>query len=178
MISGKEKWKKLLTNNMTYKGPSKFRDPNPLIRANEQKQNQDFKSQFLELKKDYEQLKDKVNKANTKEDTGQGSARQICIAFYYMRECDKAPEINENLIAYAGFINFVSGIGIENLRKRIENPLDRQRNEEYGRSTKELLKDLHHVEVQFNKIGFTQGIQRIQTDIETLKNDLKSFKEK
>jgi hypothetical protein len=175
MIKENEKWKKLLTNNMTYKGPSKFRDPNPLIRANEQKENQDFKAQFLELKKKHEQLEAKVNK--TKEDTGQGTARQICLAFHYMRKEDLTPRKSGIPLVDAEFMSFLSGLSKDNLRKLINNPFKIDGEDKDGKKVKSLLNDLNKVKFHFGKIQFTKGLQLIEKDINTYENTVESYKQ-
>ena len=106
----------------------------------------------------------------------QGTARQTSLAFYYMQRAMAFPRKTGNNTKDAEFIRFLSGSGLDTIRKILGNPL-RRSNDKTGKATKELIKDLTVILNQFESIQFQKGVECVENDIKTLQNDLESFKE-
>lgn len=123
----------------------------------------------------------KYLKQQQKEETGKttvetGTARQSSLAFFYMQKAMAFPRKTGNNTKDAEFIRFLTGHNLDTIRKTIGNPSKRS-NEKTGKATQDLVKDLTIVLNQFESIQFSKGMELVEKDIETLQNDLESFKE-
>ncbi|TRX72583.1 hypothetical protein [Carboxylicivirga sp. M1479] len=124
-----------------------------------------------------ERLKNLENREKTKpKNTNQGTTRQTTLATHYMRKAMRFPRTEGTHSVDAGFIQFLTGRNKDEIRKLLSNPLKRS-DEKDGKATLALIKDLDVVKEQFQAIGFFDGVDLINDDIEVLQNDLKTFKE-
>jgi hypothetical protein len=125
-----------------------------------------------------DQVIDKVlNNESGKGKTEKGTGRQICLIFHYLNKVGFAPKKSGTPLNDAEFLHFITGLSVDNLRKKITNPFAIQDDDKNGKKTKSLLEDLRKVKFQFERILFSQGIELIEKDIRILENTLKSYKE-
>jgi hypothetical protein len=131
--------------------------------------------EISELTKELENLK--AGKRTRKKITNdsQGTARQIALAFYYMRNSELIPRQSGTNTIDAEFIQFLSGKDIDKIRKNLKDPKSVRRKEISGKATKELIHDLIVLKSHFEKIFFTKGIEKIDNDILALQKDLPSY---
>jgi hypothetical protein len=128
-----------------------------------------------ELSKELESLKaSKKSKRSLKIDA-QGTARQIALAFYYMRNSEITPKQNGTNTVDAEFIYFLTGKDKDILRKNMKDPKKIKRKEITGKATKGLKDDLELVMRKFEIIDYKKGIEKIIKDLEVLEKDYESF---
>lgn len=152
---------------------NRFPDNNKLFRAIEYQEREELKAKISKLEDRLEES-DK-NKATAKKENVQGTARQIALSFYYMRNSYLIPNQTGTNTIDAEFINFLTGKDKDSIRKCLKDPKKIKRNEITGKATKDLIDDLIIIRSHIEKILFNKGIEKINKDIEILEKDQTSF---
>ncbi len=145
------------------------------ISAFENMERKELLDQLTELRNDYDKLKQHVFKVKIDKTNSQGTARQVALTFYYMRNSDFISKQSGTNTVDAEFIHFLTGKDTDSIRKNLKDPKKIKRNESTGRATKELIDDLLLIRGQFEKILFSKGIEKINKDLEALRGDQASF---
>jgi hypothetical protein len=130
-----------------------------------------------ELKQRIDSIEKHIDKPpQVKSKLKQGTARQICLSFHYLRKAQITPRKSGINLVDGEFMSFITGLSTDNLRNLIENPFEIKGEDEYGRKTKSLLDDLNKVRFQFKNIHFSEGLELIDNDIRVYENTIKSYK--
>jgi hypothetical protein len=167
MNSVKEKWIRHLINYIAYNMTSKNNiNTGKYLKASEHVEKEELKARVLELE----------GFLKKRSFYKQGTARQICLAFYYMSKIGVTPKKSGIPLNDAEFLSFITGLSTDNIRKTISDPLKIDGDDIEGNKAKRLLDDLKKLKFQFENILFSKGIELINNDIKIYENTIKSYK--
>ena len=121
-------------------------------------------------------LDSKENKSSSNSENKQGTARQLALAFHFMVQAKHLPKGTLDYTKNADFIQFLTGKGSENVRKKLGSiKLGEVSGINTEKEIRSLINDLTQVQQVFNSVLFTKEAKLISTYIDTLHNDLSSL---